>query len=185
MISRVGLFTAHRPRGFKWYVDSVNGNDTNSGKSPATAFRTISAATSHLGAGDSIGLARGSQWREQFTLPAANIMVGAYGSGNRPLLDASDAIATGDWSKTAGSTVTYQASEPHDIATGKTFIRVWENGALLKYQTSVALVDANPRLLHRRWRNLWVQSVAVAHLRQLVGWFEPRHQREAVRVFAP
>jgi len=144
MIARVGLFAGHRGPGPKWYVNSITGNDTNSGRSAGAALRTIAALSPKIAAGDSVGLARGSHFRETFTVPQNNVTVEAYGSGALPILDCSDPIAVGAWSATGGQTITYQASVTHDIALGKTFIGVWENGARMIYQTSVALVNANP-----------------------------------------
>ena len=144
MIASVGVFYGHRARGPKWYVDAVAGNDSNSGRSAGAAFRTIAAVLPQIGAGDSVGLARGSQWREQFTVPADGVQVVAYGAGNPPLLDCSDAIGSQAWSKTSGQTAVYQCSVTHDVAIGKTFIGCWENGTRLAWKTSVADVDATP-----------------------------------------
>ncbi len=144
MIARVGVFAGHRARGPKWYVDSVTGDDGNNGKAAGSAFRTIAAVLPRITAGDTVGLARGSHWREQFTIPADRVQVTAYGSGNRPLLDCSDVIGGGSWSKTAGRTAVYECSVAHDVALGKTFIGCWENGARLQWKTSVADVDATP-----------------------------------------
>jgi hypothetical protein len=144
MIATIGLFSGHRARGPKWYVDSVAGNDANSGRFAGSALRTIAAVLPRIAAGDSIGLARGSHWREQFTVPADRVQVIAYGAGSPPLLDCSDAIDGQAWSKTTGQTASYQCSIAHDVALGKTFIGCWENGVRLQWKTSVADVDATP-----------------------------------------
>ena len=144
MIARMGLFAGHREPGFKWYVDSIAGNDANSGKSSGAALRSIAAVLPRIAAGDSVGLARGSHWREQFTVPADQVQVIAYGAGNPPLLDCSDAIGSQSWSKTPGATAVYQCSVTHDIAVGKTFIGCWENGTLLRWKTTVVDVDSTP-----------------------------------------
>jgi hypothetical protein len=144
MIATMGVFSGHRARGPKWYVDAVTGNDANNGRSAGSAFATIAAVLPQIAAGDSVGLARGSQWREQFTVPADQVQVIAYGSGDSPLLDCSDPIGSQAWSKTPGETATYQCSITHDIATGKTFIGCWENGTLLQWQTTVAAVNSTP-----------------------------------------
>ena len=144
MIATIGTFAGHRAEGPKWYVNSVSGNDANSGRSAGAALRTIAAVLPRIGPGDSVGLARGSCWREQFTVPADRVQVIAYGAGNPPLLDCSDPIASAAWSKTPAATSVYQTSVTHDVAIGKTFIACWENGAELQWKTSVADVDATP-----------------------------------------
>jgi hypothetical protein len=144
MIARMGSFYSRRPRGPNWYVDSAAGDDANSGKAPGMALRTIAALLSKISAGDTIGLARGSHWREQFTVPADGVRVLPYGAGARPLLDASDVIPSSGWTKTAGQTNVYQCSITHDLAIGKTFIGCWEEGVRLAWKTAIADVDAMP-----------------------------------------
>ncbi len=144
MIAGIGTLTGRRAPGPKWYVDSVAGNDANSGRFAGAALRTVGAVLPRIAAGDSVGLARGSHWREQFTVPADRVQVLAYGAGNPPLLDCSDAIPSQAWGKTPGQTAVYQCSVTHDVALGKTFIGCWENAALLQWKTSVADVDSAP-----------------------------------------
>ncbi len=88
---------------FDYYVDSVNGNNANSGLTAALAVQTIAAAQALLSAGKRLGLARGSTWREQFTVPADNISIGVYGSGNMPVLDGTDIVTTGWTQPDAGT----------------------------------------------------------------------------------
>ena len=133
--------------GRAYYVDSVNGSDSNNGLSPSQAFKTIAQLTAADAAKpvNHWKLAAGSVWHEQMTLPRGHMTIEAYGSGTKPLLDASDPIATGAWSKTASTTNVYQASITHDTnALGKTFIGLWENGTHLIWETSIANVDATP-----------------------------------------
>jgi hypothetical protein len=66
-----------------WYVSSKQGNDANDGKSPATAFATLSHAADAAAAGDTIFLAPGAYDQD---LPArvsearaANITVSVLG----------------------------------------------------------------------------------------------------------
>jgi hypothetical protein len=132
--------------GFDWYVDSVNGDDGNDGKTQYTALKTIAKLLAQtIAEGQSIGLAANSHWDEQLTVPANNVTVAAYGFGARPLLDGSDPIAAASWTKTGGQTNVYQASVPLDLPTTSTsFMNVWENGAFLKRATSLADCDATP-----------------------------------------
>ena len=69
--------------GTKYYI-SNNGNDSNNGKSPETAWATLGKLkTVRLKAGDLVLLERGSMWRE--TLPCVNgVTYSAYGEGYKP-----------------------------------------------------------------------------------------------------
>jgi len=145
MLGAIGRFMSARNRRFDWYVDSVRGSDANSGTAPGAPLRTIAALLAKpVTAGHRVGLARGSHWREQFTVPAGRVQVAAYGAGERPLLDCSDVIGNAVWTKTAGRTAVYECTVAHDIALGKTFIGCWEDGVRLQWKTSVADVDAAP-----------------------------------------
>lgn len=124
-----------------WYVDSVNGSDENNGKSKSQAFQTITKLLTVLGSGDKVGAARGSHWREQLTVSGSNISVAAYGSGNRPILDASNVMS--DWSKTGGQTYVYQISCTPEWGTTN-YLNVWEDGSFLVRAANLAGCDSTP-----------------------------------------
>jgi hypothetical protein len=130
--------------GRAYYVDSVNGNDSNSGLSPSQAFKTIAHLTSADAAKpiNTWKLAANSVWHEQITVPRNNMTIEAYGTGTMPLLDASDPISSAAWTKTSGETYTYQITASPPLNNGATWVNVWENGAFLTYASSVAGVDA-------------------------------------------
>ena len=138
--------TFHPDTDFDWFVDSVKGKDTNSGKSPGAALKTIAALLAEtIERGQRIGLARGSRWREQLTLPADGLTVGVYGSGNRPLLDCSDIIPAGSWTKTVGQANVYQAAITlYGNAGAPHFVSAWENDVRLVRAADVAACDATP-----------------------------------------
>ena len=76
-----------------YYVDATNGNDNNSGTSPATAWQTIRKINSSVFLpGDFILFKRGEIWHSQlfyFTSSgnAGNrITIGAYGEGAKPII---------------------------------------------------------------------------------------------------
>ena len=143
MGSLTGLIQQMSGRRYQYYVDSVNGNDLNSGRLPSEALKTIGALPA-ITAGMRIGLARNSAWKEQLTIAAERVTVGAYGTGTRPILDCSDAILAGAWSKTGGLTNVYEASVSPDLAASKTWVSVWEDNARLVRATSTANCDATP-----------------------------------------
>lgn len=71
-----------------------NGNDANSG-SLSAPWKTIAKINGRtFAAGDNILLRRGDMWREQLTIPASGITIGAYGTGAKPIINGAD-IKTG------------------------------------------------------------------------------------------
>jgi hypothetical protein len=139
MIARAGVFYGRRGAArLKWYVDSVHGNDGNTGTGPGSALRTIAALQAKIQAGDHVGLARGSVWREQLEIGADGVTVTAYGSGAKPLLDCSDLTGAAEWSKTSGYTNVYQASVAVE---GSGWMSVWEDDVRFLRTASLAELD--------------------------------------------
>lgn len=83
-----------------FYVDAVAGSDSNDGRSPATAWRTMPKATSAvLQPSDWLLLKRGSVWNQQLRLDESGtssqpIEVGAYGTGADPVIDGENYLGT-------------------------------------------------------------------------------------------
>lgn len=79
-----------------YYVNSATGSDHNSGTSESSAFATLSAVESlRLNPGDSVLLAAGSVFNEQFDLKysgsiTAPITIGSYGIGDAPVIHSSN-----------------------------------------------------------------------------------------------
>ena len=75
-----------------YYVNSATGSDRNSGVNEQSAFATLSAVEAlKLKPGDSVLLAAGSVFNEQFDLKysgsvSAPITIGSYGTGNAPVI---------------------------------------------------------------------------------------------------
>lgn len=133
---------------YDYFVDSVNGDDSNTGLTSALALRTISdLETKGMFDGARIGLAKGSTWREMLDIDNDNVTIEAYGSGNKPLFDASDEISSGAWSKTDGQTNVYEASLPIDVTTsngGARYMGVWIDDTRLVQASSLANADSTP-----------------------------------------
>jgi hypothetical protein len=75
----------------EYFVDAENGDDTRSGISPATAWKTLVAIGSkEIKPGDTVRLKRGSVWREGFSPVSgtkdARVTYTSYGEGDKPLL---------------------------------------------------------------------------------------------------
>ncbi|MBX4912224.1 right-handed parallel beta-helix repeat-containing protein [Rhizobium bangladeshense] len=79
-----------------YYVNSVTGSNNNNGTSESSAFATLSAVESlRLNPGDSVLLAAGSVFNEQFDLKysgsvSAPITIGSYGIGDAPVIRSSN-----------------------------------------------------------------------------------------------
>jgi len=78
-----------------YYVNSATGSNDNSGASKSSAFKTLSAVESlKLKPGDSVLLAKGSVFNEQFDIKysgseSAPIKIGSYGTGAAPVIHSS------------------------------------------------------------------------------------------------
>ncbi len=93
-----------------YYVDATGGNDSNSGLSTSTAWKTIAKVNaSKFSPGDQILFKRGATWREQLTVLSSGssgnpITFGAYGSGTKPkILGSIDFSAPGSWTYEGGN----------------------------------------------------------------------------------
>jgi len=84
---------------FTYYVDSVNGSDSNPG-TLAAPWKTISKVNStKLSPGQSVGFKRGGTWRETLTpgqsgTVGSPITFGAYGTGEQPILSGLDVVSS-------------------------------------------------------------------------------------------
>lgn len=86
--------------GNTYYVDASGGNDSNSGQSSTSAWKTLSKVNNTtFSAGDRILLKCGSTWTEPLWLKGSGsasnpIVVSSYGSGNKPVINA-QTVASG------------------------------------------------------------------------------------------
>lgn len=124
---------------FDFYVDSVNGSDSNNGKSEATAFKSISSIP--MANGITIGLKAGSYWRE--TLDASgfnNVDVNMYGEGKLPVLDAADVIST-TWINDSGNiwyTDVVTADDQYTM-----YNSLWKDGVRMEWFANTTLLTTN------------------------------------------
>ena len=102
-----------------YYVDSSTGDDSSSGRSPSSAWRTIAKVNSiALAPGETVYLRRGAIWRETLEprnggAPGHPVTFTAYGSGPAPIISGSD-IVTG-WSSTDVSIFHARSSRPNNV----------------------------------------------------------------------
>ena len=81
---------ASKITGQKYYVSEKNGKDTNDGKTPETAIKTIAALNANikLAKGDAVLFERGGLYRGSITV-TQGVVYGAYGEGEKPVLSGS------------------------------------------------------------------------------------------------
>jgi hypothetical protein len=91
-----------------YYVNAVDGVDSNDGRSPETAWQTISKVNqTPLGPGDCVFFKRGQVWREELSIyfldGTANnpIVFSAYGEGPKPEINGADIIT--EWTQHSGN----------------------------------------------------------------------------------
>ncbi len=97
-----------------YYVDSRDGNDTNSGRDQSSPWRTLARVDRQVfRAGDRLLLKRGSEWlNASIKVNVEDFYLGAYGEGARPRLIGAVQMILKDWSA-AGQGV-YRARIRHD-----------------------------------------------------------------------
>jgi hypothetical protein len=132
---------------FDVYADSVNGNNANDGLSSSTPKQTLAAARALLTDGLSLGLARGSYWREQFDVPTNDLTIGVYGSGAAPIIDGAN-VVVGTWTQPNVGlypdvwSLAWTRNEA--ATTGSAHVAVWVDGALpSRYATTLADLQTN------------------------------------------
>lgn len=129
-----------------YYVNQLIGSDSNNGTTVTTPFLTIAKLLTVMTCSQSVTIFGGydSQivYKEQFTgsICTDSNQQTITGYGNyQPLLDASELITVGQWSKTAGRTNIYQADLVFDL---NGFARIWEDSTSLLNKSSLATLDS-------------------------------------------
>ena len=78
-----------------YYFDQTSGNDSNDGLTPAAAFKTVAKFNS-LATNPTYQrlFKKGETWKESMVMPANGLTIGTYGTGNAPVFNGTDTIAT-------------------------------------------------------------------------------------------
>jgi hypothetical protein len=121
-----GSTTASGPT---YYLDAINGNDSNTGSAVAPWKTLGKVSSSTLSPGTTIYLKRGDTWHEELDLPSSSLSVDAYGSGALPVIDGSIALDAASW-VSLGNNIYSQAIS---LAAGEGLGNVSQNGALLNF----------------------------------------------------
>jgi Right handed beta helix region len=102
-----------------YYVDSSTGDDSSSGHSPSSAWRTMGKVNSiALAPGDTVYFRRGDIWRETLEprnggAPGRPVTFTAYGSGREPIISGSDIVK--GWNSSGASIFHARSSKPNNV----------------------------------------------------------------------
>jgi Right handed beta helix region len=102
-----------------YYIDSNTGDDSSSGHSPSSAWRTVGKVNSiGLAPGDTVYFRRGEVWRETLEprnggAPGHPVTFTAYGSGSAPIISGSDIVM--GWSSSDASIFHARCSKPNNV----------------------------------------------------------------------
>ena len=129
-----------------YYVSQTDGDDGDSGLTPALAWKTITKLEDvTFQPDDSIFFNRGDEWKESFEPKGSGtknnkIVITAYGSGEKPIITGRDTIS--GWSLTASWTES--SSNVWYITVGSLVskFRIWINGTEQRKAEYVTLIDA-------------------------------------------
>lgn len=103
-----------------YYVSMKNGSNSDSGKSPDKAWKTVSKINrTKFKPGDKILFKRGDMWRERLTVSssgssAAHITYGSYGSGTKPIINGSVIVKNWKIESVNGKKTIYSATKDID-----------------------------------------------------------------------
>jgi hypothetical protein len=133
---------------FDFYVDSVNGSDSNDGLTAAAAFQSIEAAYTASESGDVIALKAGQYHLRRTNVSLADRSFGKYGSGDDPIIDARQHLQAATWTNTSGNV--WQT----DVTLGQTSVAggtgsntfnpgMWFNELFLDWKVGGADIAAN------------------------------------------
>lgn len=137
---------------YDYYVSSTIGNDAYSGTTPDSPKKTLTAVAALITAGKTLGIEKGSYFREQLYINVPNVAIGTYNSGSnitvanfnpnaKPILDASDIIPAANITKTPALTNVYQFNVTPVTVGGQSF-SFFENGQRLVRVASNATCDS-------------------------------------------
>lgn len=93
------LSTSHEPKSDTLFYISPKGNDSNDGRSPENAWKTLNALSEHsIPSGAEVLFERGGLWRGKFKA-LSGVTYSSYGSGEKPIICGSplDGAKTGHW----------------------------------------------------------------------------------------
>lgn len=135
---------------FDFYVDSVNGSDSNTGRTPEKALRSLTALKNKLAtvSGDvQLGIAYGSDWRDILDLRTrSGVTAMPYGDPGlgMPRARCDDILNNASWqdSTQRGDANTAVYSQLVTWTGTNSYPGIWEDGVIYTYVASIALCQA-------------------------------------------
>lgn len=130
-----------------YYVDALNGNDSNSGLSESLAWRTISKVNSmKFVAGDRILFNRGQKWNQNLLIQNSGsagrrINYGSFGTGNKPIITTRGPLS--GWRTSTNWTST--GTNIWRISVSANYMRMFFNGTEYKQAKSSTEVNSTDR----------------------------------------
>ena len=152
-----------------YYIDASLGNDSSSGKSITSPWKTINKVnSSNFQPGDSILFKRGGIWKEYLDFPSSGnasnlIIIGSYGNGELPIITGINVYEgwnnSSNWTS-AGNNIWYRdqsynpqrlwidgkevlRNEQIDSLDGIRYMWAWENSKIYVYSTENPAVNFN------------------------------------------
>lgn len=142
-----------------YYVDSVNGNDSNNGLTPETALKTLTAANSK-GDADRIYVARNSifQKNQRPTGFSRSMEIIDYGTGEKPIITSLINNQIGTFTQTSNY---YSATAGDFVAllVDKSILDVNGNPTAYTKKTSIAEVDAEAGSFYWNASTIYVRTL--------------------------
>lgn len=131
-----------------YYVDSVGGNDLNSGTmaSPWQTLARVQTIAGSLNPWTAIYLKCDSVWTGTdafLNIDVSNIKIAAYGVGALPKIDGRVTLSSGGWTPYLATSHTYKHSFTGLVGTAEQH-NIWEDGVRLTRAASIAEVDTTP-----------------------------------------
>ena len=163
----------------KVFYVSNTGDDSNDGKTPSTAWKTIGKVNSYeFAAGSKVLFRRGDKWEGEALVTDSNVTYSAYGSGYKPTFDYSITLSNWTQYSTVGG-VAYDTVYQDGSATGTNTIgymtgykvEITGSGTLVKYLVYTAGSSlASKCALYDSGLNLVANTTSEELTSQPVGW---------------
>ena len=119
-LSSAGLLATAVNSSNIYYIDADNGNDSNNGKSPEKAWKSLSKANSVTTSGSAVLFKCGCEWRAKSGTSSAaltcssGVTYGSYGTGPKPIINGSVTdYKNSTWSSTGTANV-WRTSVPQE-----------------------------------------------------------------------
>ena len=126
------------------YYVSNSGSDSATGTSISTPWRTIAKVNAATAEGDTVFLNKGDVWAESLIVPAANVTVSSYGTGEKPIIFGSNILSTTTGLQPIRNPGFEQYTGTIDDGTGDKFAYYTTSGGLVEASSDVPTGSSSP-----------------------------------------